>query len=123
MRRAIIPTFLLALLMVASISAKSGNRPAAQNPFQDNDLARAAGQKLFLRHCAECHGQAAEGTDRAPSLRQSVKLAEPAKLQSFIKNGNLRAGMPSWSRLPNQQLSQIVAYLQTLERPCTLPLG
>jgi len=30
------------------------------------------------------------------------------------KNGKLRSGMPSWSRLPDQQLSQIVAYLQVL---------
>ena len=104
-----VPIVILALSLISTAAyAESGRNPEA---------ARAAGQKLFLRHCAECHGQAAEGTDRAPSLRQSVKLAEPAKLQSFIKNGNLRAGMPSWSRLPNQQLSQIVDYLQTLERP------
>ena len=116
MRRAIVPTFLLAFLTVVSISANGGNRPAAQNPFQDNDLARAAGQKLFQRHCAECHGPAAEGTDKAPSLAQFARSAQPGTLQSFLKNGNLRRGMPSWSRLPDQQLWQIVTYLQTLER-------
>ena len=115
MRRAIIPTFLLALLMVVSVSAK-GRHSGAQNPFQDNDLARAAGQKLFQRHCAECHGTSAEGTEKAPSLAQFALSAEPATLQSFLKNGNLRRGMPSWSRLPDQQLWQIVTYLQTLER-------
>ena len=90
MRGAIIPTLLLTFLMVVSISAKDGNRPAAQNPFQDNESARAAGQKLFKRHCAECHGQSAEGTDQAPSLAQFARFAEPGTLQSFLKNGNLR---------------------------------
>ena len=115
MRRAVIPTFLLALLMVVSVSAK-GKHSAAQNPFRDNDLGRAAGQKLFQRHCAECHGPSAEGTEKAPSPVQFALSAEPGTLQSFLKNGNLRRGMPSWSRLPDQQLWQIVTYLQTLER-------
>lgn len=35
-------------------------------------------------------------------------------LHRFIKNGNLRAGMPSWSRLPDQQLWQLVTYVQSL---------
>src|SRR5215470_15528590 len=76
-----------------------------------------AGQKLFARHCAECHGETGQGTDRAPALQSYVKSSEPRMLVSFIKNGNLRAGMPSWSRLPDQQLSQIVAYLQSLAEP------
>jgi mono/diheme cytochrome c family protein len=80
------------------------------------DTARA-GQKLFARYCAECHGETAQGTDRAPALQSYVKSSEPRMLVSFIKNGNLRAGMPSWSRLPDQQLSQIVAYLQSLAEP------
>ncbi len=103
---------ILVLVVVLIVSLTAGYAENRRGP----DTARAAGRKLFLRHCAECHGQAAEGTDRAPSLRSFVRAAEPAALQSFIKNGNLRAGMPSWSRLPDQQLNQIVTYLQTLER-------
>lgn len=105
MRNLTLPICFLVILLTATANyAKSGPQAA-----------RAAGQKLFARHCAECHGPAAEGTDRAPSLRRFVKSAEPTMLQSFIKNGNLRAGMPSWSRLPDQQLWQLVAYLQTLD--------
>jgi mono/diheme cytochrome c family protein len=73
-----------------------------------------AGQKLFARYCAECHGAMGQGTDRAPALQPYVKNSQPAMLVSFIKNGKLRAGMPSWSRLPDQRLSQIVSYLQVL---------
>ena len=115
MRRRLIPIVLLPFLMVIGINAKGGNVRSAQNPFQDSQLARAAGQKLFLRHCAECHGMTAEGTDRAPSLLQFARSAAPGALQSFLKNGNLRRGMPSWSRLPDPQLWQLVTYLQRLE--------
>jgi len=108
----IIPTI---VLFVTVVYAKSGAEPPAENPFQNSDSARAAGQKLFARHCAECHGPAADGTERAPSLREFVRSAAPGVLHTFIKNGNLRSGMPSWSRLPDAQLWQLVTYLQTLE--------
>jgi mono/diheme cytochrome c family protein len=78
-----------------------------------------AGQKLFVRHCSECHGQDGEGTERAPSIQRYVRKSEPALLQSFIRNGNLRKGMPSWSRLPDQQLNQLVTYLRAVQARAT----
>ena len=36
------------------------------------------------------------------------------RMDNLPTTRKLRAGMPSWSRLPDQQLSQIVAYLQVL---------
>ena len=115
MRRHSIHIILTIVLFVTAVYAKSGAERPVENPFQNNESARAAGQKLFARHCAECHGQAADGTERAPSLRSFVRSAAPRVLHTFIKNGNLRSGMPSWSRLPDAQLWQIVTYLQTLE--------
>jgi mono/diheme cytochrome c family protein len=90
------------VLTTATLEAKDGNNTSR------------AGQKLFTRYCAECHGRMGQGTDRAPALQSYIRSSQPAMLVSFIKNGNLRAGMPSWSRLPDQRLSQIVAYLQEL---------
>ncbi|HYR44698.1 MAG TPA: cytochrome c [Terriglobia bacterium] len=115
MRSRIVQFAFVSLMVGTALYAKSGADRPATNPFENSQSARAAGQKLFMRHCAECHGEAAEGTDRAPSLRQFVRAAAPRTLHSFIKNGNLRAGMPSWSRLPDQQLWQLVTYLRTLE--------
>jgi mono/diheme cytochrome c family protein len=85
-----------------------------QNPFANSESARVAGRKLFMRHCAECHGATAEGSVHAPSLLAIAGAATPGTLHWFIKNGNLRRGMPSWSRLPDQQLWQVVTYLKTL---------
>ncbi|PYS17608.1 MAG: hypothetical protein DMG17_09095 [Acidobacteria bacterium] len=115
MRRHAIQIIPVIILFITVVYAKSGAERPTENPFQNNESARAAGQKLFARHCAECHGPTAEGTERAPSLREFVRSAAPRTLHTFIKNGNLRSGMPSWSRLPDPQLWQLVTYLQTLE--------
>ncbi|MDP9122431.1 MAG: cytochrome c [Acidobacteriota bacterium] len=82
----------------------------------------AAGRKLFLRHCSSCHGEDAAGTRRAPPLAsEKVSRATAGDLFWFLTNGNLRTGMPSWSRLPAARRRQIVAYLQTLAVPPIRP--
>jgi mono/diheme cytochrome c family protein len=100
------------MIVVFALTFVCVARAYSQNAQERNIL---AGQKLFVRHCSECHGQDAQGTPRAPAIRMYVKSSEPAALQLFIKNGNLRKGMPSWSRLPDQQLKQIVIYLRAVE--------
>jgi hypothetical protein len=37
-----------------------------------------------------------------------------AALFSFITNGDLKRGMPAWSRLPDERRWQIVAFLKSL---------
>jgi mono/diheme cytochrome c family protein len=77
-----------------------------------NDAERA-GAKLFQRHCASCHGTAAEGGKKAPSLTtKKVKAAAPAQLFGILRNGVAAKGMPSFARLPGQQREQIIAWLQ-----------
>jgi mono/diheme cytochrome c family protein len=86
------------------------------NPFEGQPSAILAGRKLFLRHCAECHGEDGRGIGRAANLHSAaVQQAPPGELAWFLKSGDLRAGMPSWSRLPEQRRWQIVAYLKTLQ--------
>jgi mono/diheme cytochrome c family protein len=86
---------------------------AQKNVYKGNGEALLAGKKLFLRHCAGCHGEDSKGTEDAPSLQSAaIRSASPGVLVWFLKNGNLRRGMPSWSRLPEQQLWQIVTHLQ-----------
>ncbi len=86
-----------------------------RNAYEGQADAVLAGKKLFDRHCANCHGADAQGTEKAPDLHGSVvQNAPPGVLFWFLKNGNLRQGMPSWSRLPDPQLWQLVTYLKTL---------
>lgn len=92
--------------------------PGAQswrNPYAGQANALMAGKKLYARHCAQCHGLEGLGKEKAPNLRSAtVQNASPGQMFWFLKNGNLKEGMPSWSRLPDQQLWQLVTYLQTL---------
>ncbi len=90
------------------------------NPYAAQANAVLAGGKLFRRHCADCHGPDGDGSDRAPSLRGSrVREAAPGTLFWFLTNGNLKHGMPSWSRLPAERRWQLVSYLKSLDvRKC-----
>lgn len=89
-----------------------------QNPYAGKPEALQAGKKLFARHCASCHGADAKGREDAPSLfSPQVQTATPGAMLWFLKNGNLRGGMPAWSKLPDQQLWQLVSYLRTLHEP------
>lgn len=85
------------------------------NPYEGQADAIAAGKKLYLRHCADCHGRDARGSGRAVSLRSpGVQNATAGELVWFLRNGNLWRGMPAWSGLPEQRRWQIVTYLKTL---------
>ena len=87
------------------------------NPYEGQADAVLAGKKLFLQHCAECHGPQARGIGRAVNLHLSaVQNATPGELEWFLRNGNLWRGMPSWSGLPEQRRWQLVAYLKSFRR-------
>jgi mono/diheme cytochrome c family protein len=85
------------------------------NPYGDQPDAVRTGEKLFLQHCAECHGSDARGIGSAVNLRApAVQNATPGELAWFLRNGNLWRGMPSWSGLPEERRWQIVTYLKSL---------
>jgi mono/diheme cytochrome c family protein len=85
------------------------------NPMAEDPNAVLAGKRLFQQNCASCHGKQAEGRDRHPNLHsERLKNAMPGELEWLLKNGSLKNGMPSWSRLPEPQRWQLVSYLKTL---------
>ncbi len=103
----------------ASVYAELTKAPAKAsarvNPLAGDHDAVPAGRKLFDMHCAECHGDAARGTHRAPDLlAQPVRQATPGTLFWVLTNGVVRHGMPVWSKLPEPQRWQIVSYLKSL---------
>jgi len=91
---------------------------AKRNPLENDSDSILAGGKLFQRHCAECHGMKAEGGKRAPSLlREEVQQATPGALFWVLTNGVVWHGMPVWSKLPEPQRWQIVAFLKSFRTP------
>jgi mono/diheme cytochrome c family protein len=99
--------------------ARLGEAPASaremKNPLTADQQTLAAGRKLFLRHCASCHGTEGTGKGRAADLRaQDIQKAPPGAIFWAISNGRLKKGMPSWSGLPPAQRWQLVTYLKSL---------
>lgn len=85
-----------------------------KNPYDGQPDGIAAGRKLFMQHCAECHGDDATGS-HAPNLRApGVQNATPGELAWLLRNGILAHGMPPWAGIPEQRRWQIVAYLKSL---------
>jgi len=86
-----------------------------QNPFEGTQSAAQAGQKLFARECAACHGKNAGGIGKAPPLvTPDVSRAAPGALFWVLRNGSMKRGMPSFAHLPEPQRWQIVSYLKSL---------
>jgi len=86
---------------------------ALRNPLQLDPDAERAGAKLYARECSACHGLRREGRGRAPSLdREIVRQAAPGELFWVLRNGSLRAGMPSFAHLPETERWQIIAFLR-----------
>lgn len=96
--------------------AKAPKKAAARpNPLATDPEAQTAGAKLFAQHCAECHGETAEGGKKGPSLRASdVQQATPGAIFWVLTNGVVRRGMPVWSKLPDAQRWQLVSYIKSL---------
>lgn len=86
------------------------------NPYRDQPDALAAGRRIFLDHCAHCHGQDAEGTKKRPSLKSSrvQQEATDGDLHWLLVNGNRSQGMPSWIKLGDPQIWQVICYVKSL---------
>jgi mono/diheme cytochrome c family protein len=88
------------------------------NPLEQDVDALAAGRLLFADHCAQCHGENAEGGSgrkKGPSLRaKEVQSATPGAIFWLLSNGVVRKGMPVWSRLPEPQRWALVRFIKSL---------
>jgi mono/diheme cytochrome c family protein len=90
---------------------------AKTNPLAGNADAVAGGRKLFLRSCAECHGEDGTGVQEGVANLQLASVQKQSDGSFFwkITNGNVKKGMPAFARLPEAQRWQIVSFLRTLK--------
>jgi mono/diheme cytochrome c family protein len=89
---------------------------ARQNPLASRPEAAAGGRKLFMKNCAECHGQDGSGIEKKRSANfhhPVVQEQSDGALFWKITNGNAGRGMPSFSKLPELQRWQLVLYLRS----------
>jgi mono/diheme cytochrome c family protein len=104
-------------LIYAELAKAPEKARAKRNPLESDPDSLPAGKYLFEDHCAECHGDNAEGTKKGPSLRaDEVQSASHGAIFWILTNGVVRRGMPVWSKLPEPQRWQLVAYVKSLGR-------
>jgi mono/diheme cytochrome c family protein len=128
------PEYLTPIPTLAPASAATLN-PALQQVSAPGSLVSAGmgqgnaaiGAAVFLKHCTVCHGVQGEGVD-APALRndQYVQTSGDDSVFGTIADGRSGTRMPAWflnngGPLDDAQISNVVAYLHTLQNVSPLP--
>lgn len=109
-------TLAASLLFPSQLWAQGHQGPTAPTPRPGNNEDAAAverGKIAFKSNCGFCHGEDATGS-RAPDLVRSAILNHDehgSLVAPVIKNGRIDRGMPAFSTLKDQQISDIVAFL------------
>ena len=110
-----------AILLCAAASSRWDRVPAKDhartNPLAERPESVSAGALIYKAHCEECHKADAMGDGhKKPALRtERIRSATDGDLEWFLRQGDLRHGMPSWSSLPQDQRWQVVAYLRSIQ--------
>ncbi len=89
--------------------------------FEGKQKPEVAGAILFRdKGCAYCHGPAAAGTAKGPSLANVRKSMKTSQIIDQISNGGQK--MPAFSdSLSNDEILQLVAFLRAKHRPVVPP--
>ena len=109
------------LLLCAATSPRWDRVPAKDhsriNPVASYPDSVAAGALIYRAHCEECHKADAmgDGKKKPPLRSDHIKSVTDGDLEWFLRQGDLRHGMPSWSSLPEAQRWQLVAYLRSIQ--------
>jgi mono/diheme cytochrome c family protein len=87
------------------------------NPLSGRRDVVAGGRKVFQQRCTTCHGEDGRGSSEGPDLTlPEVQMQSDGELFWKISSGNSRAGMPTFSFLPEPQRWQVVMQLREFAR-------
>ena len=113
------------LAMSAVDASTERNAPEQKNPVAADEANLAAGAKLYVNHCAGCHGLPAYpdnqfGRSFNPPVPAFFKEApDMPENQNFyiIQHGIRWSGMPAWNKtLSEAQTWQLVTFLSNVEK-------
>ncbi len=113
------------LAMSAVDASTERNAPEMKNPAPADESNLVAGAKLYLDHCAGCHGLPANpesqfGRSFNPQVPAFFKDApDMPENQNFyiIQHGIRWTGMPSWKNTLNEtQTWQLVTFLSNVQK-------
>jgi mono/diheme cytochrome c family protein len=118
------------LVVIASLCATTAVWMKAQSPDIGSDAQRESGKALYLKNCAQCHGDKGDGEGyAAPHLytrprdfttgkfkvRSTPSGAPPTHqdLVNIIRRGMPYSSMPAWPGFSDQQVSDLAHYITT----------
>ena len=117
-------------VLIASLWAAPTGSVRAQAPDVGTEAQREAGKALYLKYCAQCHGEKGDGEGYAtPHLRPRPRdfttgkfkvrttpngaLPTHQDLVNIIRRGMPYTSMPAWPDLSDQEVSDIAYFLTT----------
>jgi glucose/arabinose dehydrogenase len=99
----------------ASFHGAPPSAAKTKNPYSGNAKALEAGEAIYAKTCANCHGATGQGTGNVPPLvHGAVQTTPEGEVFWYITRGDVGNGMPSWASLPKQQRWEVVSYIKTL---------
>ena len=113
------------LAMQAVDSSTDRHAPDVKNPIAANDENLAAGAKLYIGHCAGCHGVPSNpdsqlGRSFYPTVpaffRDSPDMPDNQNYY-IIQHGIRLSGMPAWEQfLSDRQIWQVTGFLSHMDK-------
>jgi mono/diheme cytochrome c family protein len=126
--RLVTPAFLLVGILLFGVATMELVR--AQGPDVGSEAQRESGKQLYLRYCAQCHGDKGDGEGyAAPHLQPRPRnftlgkykvrttpngaLPTHQDLVNIIRRGMPYTSMPAWPTLTDQEVANIAYFLTT----------
>jgi ubiquinol-cytochrome c reductase cytochrome c subunit len=109
------------LLLVATSCSYFGREPTPYRPPVTQTADVRDGEVLFMRDCSWCHGNGAQGTERAPSLLEETN--GPALTHFMLSTGRMPIDDPRRRSLggdplyDDEQILAIIGFLDTFFPP------
>jgi mono/diheme cytochrome c family protein len=120
----------LVVLLAAVLCGVSAGVARAQSPDVGTEPQREAGKALYLKYCAQCHGEKGDGEGYATphlyprprnfttgkfKVRTTPNGALPthADLVNIIRRGMPYTSMPAWPQFSDQELANLAYFITT----------
>ena len=117
-------------VLFASLCAGTMGSVRAQGPDLGTEAQRESGKNLYLRNCAQCHGEKGDGAGYATphlsprprdfttgkfKVRTTPSGALPTHqdLVNIIRRGMPYTSMPAWPDLSDQEVSDLAYFIKT----------